>query len=510
MKSFKYIAIIISLALTSCYKDIGNYDYDQVEEITISGVESSYTAKMLVDVLQINPTLSSSLGDDVDFECFWGIYHATENRVDTISYERNLNYEVNVDAGTWYLLFAVKNKDSGYTKYLTSTLNVSTDFTRGWYALKDDGENSDIDQYTTEDTIVPSLVLNNVYSNVNGKKMAGEAQMLNFLTSYKTYVTGASSAANTRTLVALTNQDATFNYINNMETVRDFTTFSYAQPQSCKPQYIGFSVKLYCYLLINAGKLRSIYTMALNSGVFGYEVARNDARDDYELSKYAITGRNIAFFYDEMSSSFVGYNYSSSKLINATASAANQMPLLNTNKELLFLGMQTLTGTTSVAFMKDKNEVSGANRYLVLLSGNFNALTAKPQEITADQKIYDGSLFTNSQDEEVIYFVSNKTELWSRNLASGVERLQFKSSDDQEITMVKHRKYSNAKEEPFNYNYLIVATSNSGNEYEVRFFSKTAGNLNETPDFIMKGDGRVKDVMYISPLLSESTYMQGY
>lgn len=507
MKKLNYILIAFSVLITACYEDIGNYDYSDKEKISTEGIASSYTVVSLVDELDITPTLTSSIDENAEFECFWAIHNGKSGAVlDTISYTKDLHYEVTEDAGTWYLVFSAKNVNTGYSLYTQKTLNIITEFTRGWYALKDDGTDSDIDQYLTPDTIVPTQLIPDVYSRVNGSKISGEAKMISYLTSYKTYV-ASSSPANTKTLVAVTDNDMTFNYINTMEMMRDFTTFSYYVPEERNPGYVGASTGQLSLLAINAGKLHSIYTMMTNSGVFGYEATRNTAGDDYSLSDYALTGSSYFLFYDNMSGSFLNYSSYTVQFVNASKHANSDMEVLNTGKEMLYMGARNIAASSGVAYMKDKDEVEGADRTLVTLTVA-SKLTAKGVAISSDQKLYDGKLITCSQDEQVIYFVCDGKEIWSRNLASGLEQLQFTAGDDEEITMVRQKKYT--AEAKYTCNYIIVATSNSANEYKARFFQKVAGNLNAEPDFVMEGEGRVKDITYISPSVGEKTYVYGY
>jgi hypothetical protein len=81
-----------------------------------------------------------------------------------------IKYRIIQPAKAWILEFAAKNKHTGYTKIITSTINVGTQFTRGWYILKDNGNQSDLDLFLTPTTIVPTSSIENVYSLVNGKK----------------------------------------------------------------------------------------------------------------------------------------------------------------------------------------------------------------------------------------------------------------------------------------------------------------------------------------------------
>ena len=54
-----YIGMI--LLVGGCYDDKGNYDYTDIGDITITGIENSYTAIALAKKLEIKPTVRISL-----------------------------------------------------------------------------------------------------------------------------------------------------------------------------------------------------------------------------------------------------------------------------------------------------------------------------------------------------------------------------------------------------------------------------------------------------------------
>jgi hypothetical protein len=49
-----------------------------------------------------------------------------------------------------------------------------------------------------------------------------------------------------------------------------------------------------------------------------------------------------------------------------------------------------------------------------------------------------------------------------------------------------------------------------GDSYKVRMFTKSSGSLASSPDITLEGKGIVRDVMYMSPSVSEYTYSNSY
>ena len=59
MKRLIFIVGFVAWYLVGCYDDKGNYDYTDIGDITITGIENSYTAIALAKKLEINPTVTS-------------------------------------------------------------------------------------------------------------------------------------------------------------------------------------------------------------------------------------------------------------------------------------------------------------------------------------------------------------------------------------------------------------------------------------------------------------------
>ena len=71
----KIITFLYLLILAyACYDDKGNYDYTDIGDITITGIENSYTAIALAKKLEIKPTVTSKNPEDT-FEYLWTVYN---------------------------------------------------------------------------------------------------------------------------------------------------------------------------------------------------------------------------------------------------------------------------------------------------------------------------------------------------------------------------------------------------------------------------------------------------
>ncbi|MFV0345875.1 MAG: PKD-like family lipoprotein [Bacteroidales bacterium] len=508
MKKNILAVIFLTLLLSSCYKDIGNYDYDDEELITIDGLKEKYSGVAMVDTIDISPTVSST-DPNAEFEYLWYMFELEKTgkvNCDTIAYTKDLNYLISKSHQEWQLVFEATNTNTGLKKMVTSNLKINTEFTQGWYVLKDDGTNSDLDMFTVRDTIVPVSVAPNVYSRINGKGFDGKAKTISFFSTFGWASFGVVTEQ--RLLAIASEKDVSLASIKTMEEYKGTENmFLGNTPSVMDMGFIGLSGYMYNYI-INDGKLHYIYGFMPGDGSFSLPLARNLAYDEYHLSDYVLLGVNYNFFFDDISSKFVTHNDIATELaeIGLTSTEANVI----SNKKMLYMGLlQDNPDIYPVAVVEDKTD-SNIKYIFRVKNNNDGTLEALDVEaIHSSSKLFNATKMTVSHDNLILYFVVGN-ELWSRNLLSGLEQHQYTAPAGEDITMIRHRKYTNSDNDPqFSYNYIIVATSD-GSNYTVNFFSKRAGNLKETPDFSMSGTGSVKDIIFVSQQLEEGHYEQGY
>jgi hypothetical protein len=508
---------MVMAALNSCVKDRSTYNYDEGEVITITGINNSYTVLSAIDKLKLTPTATSNKSG-ANLEYLWGIYEVNTSGasialLDTIARTKDLDYLVSKPAKTWILVFRVTNKTTGYTAYFTSSIIVTTPFTRGWYIAKDDGTNADMDLFLTNGTIVPDSATpssSDVYSKVNGAKLSGKAQFLNFLSSYKSTIANGTSLANTRTLFLVTDKDVAAIYISTLQPIRKLSTnLVYEVPDVQNPATI-FAGE-YGYYFINNGQLHTIYNLGSNTGQFGARVMKNGSNASYRLSKYFLsTGNDLdPFMFDETSSSFLSMSGGFGTVMTPTTDGTGgEMPANNSNKKLLYMGMRThaiWNTSTGIALFQDITNPS--LKILSTITCNYNTKTVTIMNDTlnsASDKIYNATTATVlNHDENLIYFAVGN-EIWSRNLSNNFEQLEYAIPAGEELTYLRHKKYTT--EAAYAYNLVMIGTK-IGSKYKIRMFEKAAGSIfGKSPKITLEGTGIARDVFYVSPSVTENTY----
>lgn len=494
---FKYLfVVLLTSGLVSCFTDKGNYDYDLLEEVTISGVEASYSKISLADRLEINPTVTSNQ-QGAEYNYFWALYspsgsgHETGAPIDTIATTKELNWDVNLPARRWGLLFGVVNVESGYTKLTEATLEVTTQFTRGWYVLKSEGDQSDLDFYSVPTSIIPGEGIEDVYSLVNGKRLRGEGTLIGYSTGLKKESGAAYTSV--KGLFLGTNKDASMVEIADMKILRDVDGGLFANtPETVNINRIHTATTI--PYLVNNGKVHTL----MGNGQFGTQKIRDEYNNDYELSPFYVLTSNPTFF-DNASSSFVVGSTYSNVLAPASASAANAYPIKDNNQRVLFIGnkLAAYPNYLAIGIFEDKTDPS-IRTYANIKYDFFGALTITATPMATSDKLYNATFITPLDgDEELIYYAVGN-EIWSRNMSNSVDILQYEIPAEETITFMAHRKYQGWNTDPaYNYNYIFIATEKGG-QYTIRAFTKTAGNINPTPAFTLIGNGAVKDLIYIT------------
>ena len=136
-KVFAILYVFVLCGMFSCYEDKGDYDYRDINEINISGIEDSYERVKWAD-LKIAPDLACSMSESDSLAYAWEVDGKTVSR------EKNLDYSVDVDiADDPYKCRYVVTNTKGNVRYFHEfTLKVVTDFNRGLLVLSEQDGNA--------------------------------------------------------------------------------------------------------------------------------------------------------------------------------------------------------------------------------------------------------------------------------------------------------------------------------------------------------------------------------
>ena len=178
-----YVCLLAFLGICiSCYDDKGNYDYREINDVTIEGISRDKVYELFAyqSTLEITPVIHSTIGDGADYEYTWRIVprNATDENgtLDkyVVSHEKNLVYPVQLEDGDYTGFFEVKDPETGVTWIVDFYMHVKSQGSEGWLAVCEDngrtrldliGKNSD-----GEDVLFADLWRNNDFEMGSPRK----------------------------------------------------------------------------------------------------------------------------------------------------------------------------------------------------------------------------------------------------------------------------------------------------------------------------------------------------
>jgi hypothetical protein len=338
-----FVILSMFIGIASCAGDDGNYDYVQTNEVSISGMESSYNVEQFANLI-ITPNLISSGNFDVnDYEYLWYIYmiKGTDDP-DTLSHERNLNAVINGSPGEYNLVYQVKDKQTGLFYMQCSNVHVVNSFSKGLAVL------SNVDGYANVAFInVIDKVIENIFESVNGYKAGRNAKGI--------FYSGNEGVQ--KMIVISTDEGSIACDPIDFRMMMDYSDMFFFPS---KPGVMECLCK---------NKWGMDEVAIVDGGVFVRSIMFSDSRfpkfetkigGAYKIAPFSFYEDNDKYFYDELSRSFLYYNYS--KLSPVIASDSPLFNPADMKMDMLWGRNFVLSNESSVrAVMQDNS----GNRFLI-------------------------------------------------------------------------------------------------------------------------------------------------
>lgn len=129
----KVLYILLGILFIACYDDKGSYNYHDINETTIEGIDGSYNVTMGVTTLKIDPKISMTMADPEDttrFRYEWRANVAYNSTI-LLGTTRTLDYPVKLDPRSYTLYFRVIDRQTDLVTVATASLNVGAPYSRG-------------------------------------------------------------------------------------------------------------------------------------------------------------------------------------------------------------------------------------------------------------------------------------------------------------------------------------------------------------------------------------------
>ena len=267
-----YVCLLAFLGICiSCYDDKGNYDYQVLNQTEVTGIDSIYYCALLSQ-LKISPQINSADASR-EYSYLWLCYQDTKDGIDTLSQEKDLAYELTMDPAIYSLVFSYQDTQTGVTKYVSSKLVVESEYSRGWYVMKEKDGNTDLDFFSS------TFEAEDLMLKISGEAAQGKPKCFGLIDSYNwlNEETGELEQWN-KCFAILAEQDLKIVRVSDLKTLGDFNSLFYEPMDICKPgKWFGWDG---ANAFINNGK---VFTVNTRLGVLGSAKFAYAKEGDYHL-----------------------------------------------------------------------------------------------------------------------------------------------------------------------------------------------------------------------------------
>ena len=515
---YKILSIYLFVVLVSaCYDDKGNYDYHEISEVKIEGLEESFSKISYQDVLHLEPVVTAS-GGESEFDYLWTLNLLKDDNItserlkiklDTIGYDRVLDFPVNIKQGYYDLVLRVTNKSNQLATFRVMSLSVVTKFSEGFYLLKDMGNSTDIDLHTPDNGVISDIFL-----KMDGERMSAAPVGLGLDPGYCFVDDATAERVITQALTVCTENDVRISNIGDMSPIYTHNTmFISGEVPEEKPYYMWRNIFGVGYIS-DQGVYFSTQAVAQNlfgSGKFGFPAMVNSEEETKPNKNGVFTASGGFCFLDELKRRFLFLNYNGLLYAYSDFDKDNQEKEYKPNDiqhHLKFFGGNFI-GSNSLAYALFEDGHTKGKHYIYQLEVQpvyYNPIKSVV-EVASTSKLNGANLFaTNELTAKVMYFVNNN-QLYMYDLEQNTEEL-ISLTDmvcGEEITYISNRYWTGDAIEDNNFDYLAIATHKDG-KYKVYLYEILGGKPYGKPVRILEGEGKVVKMHYVHPSMTMNSY----
>ena len=166
--------LVAPCIVSSCSEDEGNYDYHEIPEVTVNGIEASYTVMRGTGyVLEIKPEVTTT-GNPNDLEYLWMMQTTTNpelNKTYVLGRERDLTWNIDEipplsmeNAST--IVYRVTDKTSGVTVTKSAVISSTSRLGSGIMLMTENTEGNGVLQFISMAT--DTMVVYNAFTEESG------------------------------------------------------------------------------------------------------------------------------------------------------------------------------------------------------------------------------------------------------------------------------------------------------------------------------------------------------
>lgn len=476
------LLLSISILAISCYDDEGNYDYKDINEVGISGLEEKYSVARFENFnLVPELTYSQASGNTANYTYKWQAYQRSgvgDDRVTDLSNEKDLLVPIELIPGNYTVYYTVYDDSTGLEWQYDFDLEVANSIYEGWLVLNDINGASRLDMisYIYEEYQTKHDVLALAGSELTLDGAPGFVYCYSFDPSfYGIYVSTSGNGT-----VKL--EPNTFTWKEAFNISNEFTT---NQPIDLEVDnlvaktggeaYVAKDGNIYWYYRLWNRR----YSAPVNSidGVV------------FEASPLIGSGNywDAAVLYDNTNKRFVRAQYGSAFLM-----PEGTLFDYNTGKDLLYIVGSDYNSSYGDETFAVLNDPVDNKRYLAVFTANEGIQSHYGEIVGPD--IDQATSFAVNPDYGYLFYAAG-SKVYQYDFSLGTTKLMVDKGGD-EITLIKFQNFF-ANRDRFNeLQRQLIVCSYDGTEGTMELYSVPPVNGQIELENTYTGFGKIKSVTY--------------
>lgn len=510
---FSVIMLTALLSLTSCFSDDSKTLGELVSDIEVTGIENSYVKTAFVENLDIVPVITTAY-NDLSYEWLLltpGNTIDDEASVEVIGTEKDLHYEVGLAPGTYQVRLNVKSLGTNYTRCYYTTLTVQTQFSSGFYILKETAEGkTDVDLFTMDNIFIPDMLV-----KTQGQAMEGKPSALNIVYD-QYYIDEKSNTIDKQNTVVLVSdaKQIQVHRTSDFAKIFDRSNLLFDEMEADEVPYGIFNQGMWGTVYASNKGFRytnnpngSFYTNP-TSGKFGFPMIPLDAST---FMAYQVTVSGMYYWDQSTHSLMMGDTYLDPYPVTYKDGSGTELTQNLSTYKPLSCGTNFVSRNETDNFILE-NTANGKRYVYLMSSARYNSYLTKYLEVPAYSKMAKANCFaTNGISARYIYFATdNKLYGYAFNTDEYTEAemsLQGIGSGEQ-IVYLENLFYNGSTNK---FDYLVVGTQ-KGNDYKLYMYEMPAGTGTPTgaPVKTCSGTGKLKSVRSVLSTANVRQMSYGY
>ena len=499
-----YCSLFTIMMLSSCYSDDSSIATELLPDITINGLaENGYTIISYSDnYLDITADVKTGYPES-ELTYRWYLIDKTaeyEVRDEDNLYEReligegkSLHYNVRLVPGEYEVVIEV-SAANGYTVSKKTELFVTTQFSEGYYILKETADGN-----TELDLCNPAamLYLENCLTTVHGKPFEGapEAVSTTISQGYIDDETNLMSASNIVT-VTTKNREIHVMRTSDLKEIMNNNNILFTKFESDEIPY-SIVQCMWCNIMITNKGVRSQYQSSLDMQESGRYGITNGIQTDryvaYERRSYCM------FLWDPYTKNVVCCDY------NGTArQGTKEVNNLSTMSSYDCLQIGYCEANKNIVYvLRQKTGMVWVMTITANIGSGWQMQQLKPIKAFAPH-VSNSSIYSVCATEATLLYGISDNKLWAYDFENNLEKEIIPSgiTADETLCYISDQ-YVGSKAN----SYIIIGTEKGGN-YILRFYKNFGGQPDGEALFTVSGKGHVRGIRYTTNDFSQS-YNQG-